>query len=129
MSYTLPYVLHERIRKDSLRSTSIQKMTVPLESINSMRAFSFLVSEQVGVPYEEVSRQEITFYDKYGDEVGSCLQQGHFMSAWCNDSSYVDGGETVEEALARFDDDTISFIFVAFYNHSKIKSIRVYNVA
>ncbi len=129
MSYTLPHALHERIRKDSLRFTSIQKITAPLESINSMRAFSFLVSGQVDAPYEEVSRQEITFYDKYGDEVGVCLQQGHFMSAWCSDSSYTDGGETVEEALARLDDDTISFIFVVFYNHSKIKSIRVYNVA
>ena len=108
-----------------------------LRSLLSLKAFASFhaISGNSGgrdAPYEyaEISRQEITFFDGDGLEVGSCLPEQSFTVSWRVNANHKKKGEMVEEALARLgaDADSIAFVLVVFYSHKKIKSVTVWKV-
>ena len=133
MAYMLPPSLLRHIREDVLGCNSLDvhwlNLTCNIRSLMFLKGFSFLMSGAADDPYEEVSRQEITFYDAHGHEIGFCLQESYFMSTWCCSANRAEGGETVQEALARLDKDAVSFVLVVFYTQGAVKNVRVYKVA
>ena len=123
---TLPPALRECMRDASVHALMLNASS---ESIGFLKAFRFFLSGQRDAPYEEISRQEITLYNAQGDEIGSCLPEDYFACTWSSDSDQVDEGETVREALVRLDaTNIVSFVSVVFYNHNKMKNVKVYRV-
>ena len=133
MEYVLPPALLRHIQQDVLGVVPfahpyvvLRKSSIPLTRIGHLEAFVCWVSGQINAPYEMISQREVIFYDDHGDEIGFCLQSGHFMTTWCVDANYTEGGETVAEALTRLDEDNISFALVTFYNRKGLQSVKVY---
>lgn len=129
--YTLPSSLLEHIRTQVLRGpfahrhVVLQKSSIPLEKIGDMEAFIFWLSRRPDESYETVSRRDIVFYNSRGDQVGFCLEAGHFMTTWRAGENYKEGGETVADALARLDDEVV-FAMVTFHNAKGLQSVQVY---
>ena len=124
----LPHKLRQHIRVRSKPDTVLQRFLLPLESLKPFEAFVFQMSVAPGSQYEEVSRREITFHDRFGNLIGSVEQGIHSMRGYERNSFRRTESETVAGALSRLDVSDVTFVFALFYLHGRIESIKIYQI-
>lgn len=137
MSYRLPCPLLRHIEEDLLKNGLLKGevhwlnlTTYSIETLRHLRAFSARTAQDPDEPYEETSRQEVSFYDAEGYEIGSVAQERRFSHAWsCSPACYEEGGETAGEVLDRLDGgSSVEFVLQTYYLHGKLTNIRVWRV-